>query len=212
VTRDVFRDNLKYYRNKRGLTQEELSEACHYDRTYVGKIERGAKDPSVETMIRLANELDVPLQKFFREEATDTADSFYERVVSQGDDSTRLYRAVFQQITAKAALINPDGELLDVNQSFTSFSEKEADELIGTDFRDLAMWRNQDTEWVDPMIRKTFDNKKTMRQVDAILPDCGEVALQCNLSPLRLDEDIIEYGLVELHELDPGTNQTYVID
>jgi len=46
MSRDLFRENLRYYRQESDLTQEELSKACYYDRTYVGKIERGDKDPS----------------------------------------------------------------------------------------------------------------------------------------------------------------------
>lgn len=48
-------------RKQRGWTQKELANRCHYSRTYIGKIERGQKTPSLEALNRLADALGVDI-------------------------------------------------------------------------------------------------------------------------------------------------------
>lgn len=47
------------------LSQEELSDRAGLDRTYVSGCERGKRNPSLKTMIRLAKALEVDLKDFF---------------------------------------------------------------------------------------------------------------------------------------------------
>ena len=52
--------NLRRLRVKRDLSQEALAVDAGVDRSYVGRIERGVENPTVETLDRLAKALDVP--------------------------------------------------------------------------------------------------------------------------------------------------------
>lgn len=45
---------------KRALSQEALAVDAGVDRSYVGRIERGVENPTVETLDRLAKALEVP--------------------------------------------------------------------------------------------------------------------------------------------------------
>ncbi|MFB6226886.1 MAG: helix-turn-helix domain-containing protein [bacterium] len=63
--RDVLRKNIKRYRKELNISQEELSERCGYSSTYIGKIERGDRSPSLDTLARLAESLEVPLSSLF---------------------------------------------------------------------------------------------------------------------------------------------------
>lgn len=56
--RKQFGKRLRKLRKSKGLSQEELSKQAGFDRTYVGKIERGEKSPSLETMEKLTGALD----------------------------------------------------------------------------------------------------------------------------------------------------------
>ena len=64
-TKDVFRNNLKYYRTQQNLTQEELSELCGISSDYLSEIERGKKTPSFKKLDLIANGLNVEVYKLF---------------------------------------------------------------------------------------------------------------------------------------------------
>ena len=68
-----FGKNLRALREARGLTQEALAEAARLDRSYVGGIERGERNPSLTVVGRLAVALKVPLSSLFTGVGGDSA-------------------------------------------------------------------------------------------------------------------------------------------
>ena len=66
VREDIAR-NLKAYRMMRGLTQEALALEADVDRTMVSKIERGVTNPSIATLLKLANRLEIRLSDLLHE-------------------------------------------------------------------------------------------------------------------------------------------------
>ncbi|MGA9636844.1 MAG: helix-turn-helix transcriptional regulator [Solirubrobacterales bacterium] len=52
-------------REERGLSQEALAAETDLDRTYVGGIERGERNPSFEALKRLADSLKVRVSELF---------------------------------------------------------------------------------------------------------------------------------------------------
>lgn len=54
-------------RERRGLTQESLGLETGVHRNYIGGIERGERSPSVATIAKLADALDVSLADLFRQ-------------------------------------------------------------------------------------------------------------------------------------------------
>lgn len=52
---------LRSVRLQRGMTQENLANACGMHPTYVSDIERGARNPSWKAIVRLAHGLEVPV-------------------------------------------------------------------------------------------------------------------------------------------------------
>jgi len=56
-----FANNLRTARLRKGLSQEELADLCGLHRTYVGSIERGERNISIDNMERLAASLDIKL-------------------------------------------------------------------------------------------------------------------------------------------------------
>jgi transcriptional regulator with XRE-family HTH domain len=65
--RQRFAANLKQQRLAKGLSQEDLADLCGLHRTYVGSVERGERNISIDNMERLADSLEVPLEKLIRE-------------------------------------------------------------------------------------------------------------------------------------------------
>ncbi|MGH8179229.1 MAG: helix-turn-helix domain-containing protein [Steroidobacter sp.] len=50
------------YRERAGLSQENLADAAELDRTFIGLLERGQRQPTLETLFRIANALKVAPQ------------------------------------------------------------------------------------------------------------------------------------------------------
>ena len=64
-TKDIFRHNLKFYRNKLNLTQEKLSELSGISSDYLSEIERGKRTPSFKRMDLIAEALNLDVYKLF---------------------------------------------------------------------------------------------------------------------------------------------------
>lgn len=59
--------NLRRLRVARGVSQERLAYDSGVDRSYVGGMERGNENPTVDVLERLANTLAVSLAELFTE-------------------------------------------------------------------------------------------------------------------------------------------------
>ncbi len=57
--------NVRYWRNKRGLSQEELADRAHLHPTYVSGIETGYRNPTIKVVGRIADALDIEPAKLF---------------------------------------------------------------------------------------------------------------------------------------------------
>ena len=55
----AFGEALRQLREERGLSQEAAALACGIDRSYYGKIERGMKLPTLGTVWKIADALEV---------------------------------------------------------------------------------------------------------------------------------------------------------
>jgi transcriptional regulator with XRE-family HTH domain len=52
--RQIFGENLRRRRQALGISQEELAEKAGLHRTYIGSVERGERNVSIDNMDRLA--------------------------------------------------------------------------------------------------------------------------------------------------------------
>jgi len=53
--------NVRYFRLKHGLSQEQLAEQCGLHRTYIGSIERGERNATLSTLEVLSETLNVSI-------------------------------------------------------------------------------------------------------------------------------------------------------
>lgn len=60
--------NVRHWRLKKGLTQEQLAGESSIDLTYEGAIERGVRNPSLMVLVRIANALSVHPTVLFNED------------------------------------------------------------------------------------------------------------------------------------------------
>lgn len=64
---DTFRENIKYYRKRNNLTQEELAEKADISISYIKQIESNKeyKNVSLTVILKLSKALDVSVDKLF---------------------------------------------------------------------------------------------------------------------------------------------------
>jgi transcriptional regulator with XRE-family HTH domain len=54
------------YRQAAGISQEKLAMICGIHRTYIGTVERGQRNISIQNMTRIATALKVPLSRLIQ--------------------------------------------------------------------------------------------------------------------------------------------------
>jgi len=62
----LFSDRVKELREKRGISQQRLSELAGLNRNYVSDVERGRRNPCLNNIVKLAEALDVSPGELFR--------------------------------------------------------------------------------------------------------------------------------------------------
>lgn len=61
----IFGKNLKSLRMKKNISQEEFADRTKLDRTYISGLERGLRNPSYLTLLKLAHTLNIPIEHLF---------------------------------------------------------------------------------------------------------------------------------------------------
>ena len=99
----ILGQRIRNYRTAKGLSQEKLAElsGCHH--TYVGQIERGEKNATIESIARISSALNVSLEKLFEKLGTrDNSETSiplqcYELLASKTKaEQERLYRILLE--------------------------------------------------------------------------------------------------------------------
>lgn len=92
---------IRNYRLQKGLSQEKLAELAGCHPTYIGQIERGEKNATMESIEKIAIGLEIPLSQLFellggeKEEETVYAYRCYELVAAQEvRDQKQLYQII----------------------------------------------------------------------------------------------------------------------
>lgn len=90
---------IKAAREAKGLTQEQLAELVDLSPMHMSVLERGVKPPKLETLIRIANALDVTadiLLQDLLDNHLDAVDSEARRLISQlsSEDQLRVLEAL----------------------------------------------------------------------------------------------------------------------
>ncbi len=60
-------ENIRTYRRNLGWSQEKLAEKADLHRNYIGDVERGEENVSVDTLMRIATALKVGLSDLFKD-------------------------------------------------------------------------------------------------------------------------------------------------
>lgn len=63
--RKILGENIRKYRVMKEISQEKLAEYCGLHRTYIGAVERGERNISIDNIEKIANALDVYITELF---------------------------------------------------------------------------------------------------------------------------------------------------
>ena len=81
---------IRNYRTQKGLSQEKLAELSGCHPTYIGQLERGEKNATLESIERITAALGITLSKLF------------EKLGGQEDDTKDIPLACYEFISAKS--------------------------------------------------------------------------------------------------------------
>ncbi len=107
--REVFTQNLKYYRKQKSITQEKLSELIDMSPSYINALETKAAFPQPEVIEKIADELGIPAYLLFKADACPegvlsfNAQSFAEKLTDDLYEKLKkdMYLDILHVITEK---------------------------------------------------------------------------------------------------------------
>ena len=85
-----FGKNLRRLRESQELSQETLADKAEFDRSYIGGIERGERNPSLAAIFRLALALGIEPQRLFSDSCEDNSSSTESAGVSVSESKSGL--------------------------------------------------------------------------------------------------------------------------
>lgn len=62
----IIGERIRNFRKEKGLSQEELADIANLHTTYIGQLERGEKNATLESIEKVANALEISLEDLFR--------------------------------------------------------------------------------------------------------------------------------------------------
>ncbi|MCL1806778.1 MAG: helix-turn-helix domain-containing protein [Oscillospiraceae bacterium] len=102
-------ERLRTYRNRTGMKQEELAERAGVHPTYIGQLERGEKNATLESIEKVARALDLPFEVLFEaiiegETANVVARECYELMTAQPEKEQRAILDLLKKVIAYKTL------------------------------------------------------------------------------------------------------------
>ncbi|MFB6346611.1 MAG: helix-turn-helix domain-containing protein [bacterium] len=209
--REYFCQNLKAFRETKGLSQRQLSLQCGFAHSYVGQLERGKKDPSFESLVQMAEVLDVSIIDFFRDHQDQVADDIRDAILS----ATGAAEDILQSLSILSVKVESDlrmagiwdahGHILDFNRTVVEILEESEEELVGTEVWELSVFgdRDENRQWIKNKIEQIQDQPKIYRTRMELKPEPNqEIPTEVTLTPLTINGTEDYFILCEGHRLD----------
>ena len=93
----IIGQRIRNYRTQKGLSQEKLAELAGCHPTYIGQLERGEKNATLESVEKIASAMDISLSKLFDKLGKSGGDNIaakcYDLVASKNEaEQKQLYK------------------------------------------------------------------------------------------------------------------------
>lgn len=96
---------IRHYRKEKHITQEQLAEICSMHPTYIGQLERGEKNATIESIYRIAKGLNVSISKLLENmdhlednSMYDIPNSIYQQLIMLPHDKQQDIQDILQKI------------------------------------------------------------------------------------------------------------------
>lgn len=110
---------IREERTKYRLTQEQLAEAAQVNESYVGQVERGEKNPSLETVVNIARSLGVTVDYLLQEEINVEPNGLINELVSlaknKEPDELRLMLNIWRMISEYSSQLKKNKRLENIS-------------------------------------------------------------------------------------------------
>lgn len=121
----IIGQRVRNYRIDKGLSQEKLAELSGCHPTYIGQVERGEKNATLESIEKIASAMNVSLAQLFEKIGESSADSYpmkcYELVAAKSkSEQEHLYKMLVEMDKYKTQIASsswtPSGRKLGLPQ------------------------------------------------------------------------------------------------
>lgn len=95
---------IRYYRKEKHMTQEKLAEICNLHPTYIGQLERGEKNATIESIYRIAKGLGISISEllenmeYLENNASNIPLNIYHQLLSLPNDKQIIIQRILQDI------------------------------------------------------------------------------------------------------------------
>lgn len=95
---------IKKYRKRKELTQEKLGEKAGLHYTYIGQVERGEKEPSLKSLLKISEALEVSVDKLLlnfdiSSEATIKISNITDLLVDRNEKELEMIYSLIKNLT-----------------------------------------------------------------------------------------------------------------
>ena len=98
----IIGQRIRNYRTKKGLSQEKLAELAGCHPTYIGQLERGEKNATLESVEKIASAMDISLSELFdklgKSGSNNIAAKCYDLVASKNEAEQKQLYKILQEM------------------------------------------------------------------------------------------------------------------
>lgn len=102
---DVLARRIRSLRERLGITQEEFASRCGISVSFASLLERGERSPSYETLLQIAEALEIPLAELFRSSSGPSYDDPYYSKLVDFARRRKLSRTQVDRLVAVGQLV-----------------------------------------------------------------------------------------------------------
>ena len=112
----IIGQRIRNYRTQKGLSQEKLAELAGCHPTYIGQLERGEKNATLESVEKIASAMDISLSELFdklgKSGSNNIAAKCYDLVASKNEaEQKQLYKMLQEMDKSTLMTLMKDSKL-----------------------------------------------------------------------------------------------------